>query len=90
MCLLLTGFGVPGTAWHRLTAGGGSSPSARPAGPSSDWKRDPGGKVLRDARTLAGPGASRNSMVKWMHAKGATSGQMYATAAAHFVAVTVM
>ncbi len=29
-------------------------------------------------------------MVKWMHAKGFTSGQMYATAAAHLVAVTVM
>jgi hypothetical protein len=29
-------------------------------------------------------------MVKWMHAKGVTSGHMYATAAAHVVAVTVM
>jgi hypothetical protein len=29
-------------------------------------------------------------MVKWMHAKGVTSGHMYATAAAHHVAVTVM
>jgi hypothetical protein len=29
-------------------------------------------------------------MVKWMHAKGVTSGHMYATAAAHLVAVTVM
>jgi hypothetical protein len=29
-------------------------------------------------------------MVKWMHAKGVTSGHMYAMAAAHVVAVTVM
>jgi hypothetical protein len=29
-------------------------------------------------------------MVTWMHAKGVTSGHMYATAAAHVVAVTVM
>jgi hypothetical protein len=29
-------------------------------------------------------------MVKWMHARGVTSGHMYATAAAHVAAVTVM